>query len=195
LYSIEQGIARGIVSPPIRVRWAGWESDTTRLWRAGWEISAEQDYYMDVLRIALKHKEAQMYGISNPIPYREIVSAGPFNEREILAKIGLDMAIASDITLNIVDTSLPKFEPVEAKPTFIERKIYHLEDLKIFKPSPKDAQEVLLDMPTIDEVLKYALKLQEPIQAELREKKRRAEKFAEKARVDSELKAELRLVA
>lgn len=194
---LDDGLIRGIISPPIRVRWAGWESDTTRLYRHGWEISAEQDYYQDVLRIALKHKEAKMYGISNPIRYRELAHAGlgQMKMEEILREIGLDVALANDITLNIVDTSLPKFEPIEAQPTFIERKIYHLEDLKIFKTRPKDAQEVLLDMPTIDEVLKYALKLQAPAQAELREKKRRAEAFKERARVDSELKAELRLVA
>lgn len=196
---LDDGFIRGIISPPIRVRWAGFESDTTRLWRAGWEISAEQDFYQDVLRIALKHKEARVYGISNPIAYREIAQAGlgsmkmKMKMNEILAEIGLDVRLANELRLEIHSTELPRFEPVEAQPTFIERKIYTLEDLKIFKTRPKDAQEVLLDMPTIDEVLKYALKLQEPTQAELREKKRRAEQM--KARVDSEVKAELRLVA
>jgi hypothetical protein len=186
-----------LLSPPVKIHWAGWESDTLRLSRSGWDISVEQDYYEDSLRFALRHKEARVYGISEPIPYREVAQAGlpPGKISEIISQMGVRVSLANEFQIIIQETMMPRFEPGDMTPSITERKIYHIEDLKIFKTRPPDAQEVLLDMPTIDEVLKYALKLQEPIQAELREKKRKAEALEKKAHMDSELKAELRLVA
>jgi hypothetical protein len=187
-----------LLSPPIKVHWAGWESDTLRLSRAGWDISVDQDIARDVLRIALRHTEGKVYGWSQPIQYRDLAMesrGNPGMYMKMLESIGLQVMLANDLTITIMEPMPLTFEPGEMVPSFSDRKIQHIEDFKIFKTQPKDAQEVLLDMPTLDEVLKYACKLQEPKQKEIRAKQLAAQKVFEGARPDSDVKAELRLIA
>ncbi len=47
-----------ILSRPLRVHWAGWETDTYRLQRSGWKISAMQDVRGNRLQMAFRHNGA-----------------------------------------------------------------------------------------------------------------------------------------
>lgn len=51
---------------PVKLHWAGWETDTLRLQAAGWQLSAEQDCQRDAMRIGLQHTRHDCQGITRP---------------------------------------------------------------------------------------------------------------------------------
>ena len=62
-------------SPPIRVTWAGWQSDTYTLSRDGWEIAANEDFdhiFKQRVRVAMHHPTMKLYGISDGFGFDHI---------------------------------------------------------------------------------------------------------------------------
>lgn len=49
---------------PVKLHWAGWETDTLRLQSAGWSIAAEQDPTYDRMRLAIAHHRYDVRGLS-----------------------------------------------------------------------------------------------------------------------------------
>jgi hypothetical protein len=62
--SWEDPIFPRLISRPVRVHWMGWETDTYKLQQAGWQISAEQSVERRTLRMCIKHRDADMVGLS-----------------------------------------------------------------------------------------------------------------------------------
>lgn len=180
-----------MLSPPIRVEWLGWESDTHTLGHHGWDFSVCKDECNLSLKIAMRHKESGAYGFSNNLDYSAM-----FYEAMEHHRIPMDCRLKFNITIAHT-VSIVMSEPVRAWEAFDPipqiTRLESMDDFNIFKTIPKDTKEVLLDKPSLDDVLKYALKLQEPIQKELREKELKARE--REAKMSSELKAELRMVA
>lgn len=152
---------------------AGFESDTFRLQRSGWQISAEEDHYNYSLRIAIKHPELKLYGISNVIAHRMF-------ERDLRGRdSGLEVLIEriSAGDLQIVTTVGPMqswemFNPVDAEPRLILTEARSIEDFKIFRPLAKE-KEIIVPKESVSELLERIHQLQDPKQTEIREKKRK----------------------
>ena len=164
-------------SEPIKCQWLGWESDTFRLQQHGWQISADQAHLHDGMAIAIKFPEAPYYGISEYMRPEfmsyEVSQMGHNDRLRWLAKRGVHfrMSLANHIQIEHMG-NVPSFVPIDATPVVdMEGKIMRLDEMKWFHPIPKE--EVVVEPPSFDDILKMALDHQAPKQKELREKARR----------------------
>lgn len=180
-----------ILSRPMKLIWAGWETDTLKLQQAGWELSAQQDYAMDMLRIAMRHKHLNVVGMSNGIDYRQVVHA-PLNTAPFYDAVNL--GISYRIEQQCLNFSPEAFNPIDATPRMTDRTIHHLEELQIFKTVNQDAKEIYLSEASMSDILNVALSKQDDRQAEIRQRMIKDQEISDMTKRDSNVQAELRLV-
>lgn len=159
-----------LLSAPIDVVWGGWTATTTQLQQAGWEISAEQDIQYATLRIALRHRDFRMYGLSQRIPVDYFEMA----RRNIPMKLTIRIEhMASQLNLNIIETSgLSGFAPVDAYPQMVDTQRKSIEDFKIFATPLARTEEIIVDPSQVGELLEKIKKAQAQGQSEIRERNR-----------------------
>lgn len=178
---------RHILSKPIKIRWAGWESNTLSLQNAGWEISAQEMIGSYKLRIAIRNTKLRAQGISDEINFDY------FEYRDFPY---MDVGIMSmDLSQNIVVTrpiSADIFEAVDARPMYTDNKLT-LDDFAYFKKVNHNVQDIFLKEASMQDILQLALERQEPKQTEIRDKLLKEKEYKDFRR-DSNVKAELRLV-
>lgn len=156
-----------VLSRPAEVFWAGWRSTTTALQQQGWQMAAEQDFASFSLRVAFRHRDLKMYMVSErirDIDYFEV-------HRGSMPTIYIAHA-ASRLDMVIHETQMPRYEPVDAYPQFVERKIVSMDDLKIFAPPLVRTEELIVDPQTVDEMLQKIREMQAPEQQRIRAKQR-----------------------
>lgn len=56
-----------ILSQPVRVHWNGWETDTLRLQRTGWDLAVDYDSRYERYRLAARHRDANLWGLAEPL--------------------------------------------------------------------------------------------------------------------------------
>lgn len=181
-----------VLSQPIRLHWAGWESDTFTLQRAGWQLAAEQDVYDNALQVFLKHPMLKTTGISDRIEFKYLQDYR-FG-KDYFRNIVLNCNLSSGHM--IYETSLPSIaavQAIDATPSFIEIQRMRLEDAEFFRTIDTNIQQVTLEKATLAEVLDFALQKQKPRQDEIRRALLKRDHL-EKIGRNTELKAELRLV-
>lgn len=137
-----------VISRPCRVFWQGWETTTTRLQQNGWEISAEQDYYRDMIRLAFRNKTMTLYALSSAISWVEARNDPIFHINHIASRIEV---------LNIAD-NLSLFEPIDAIPQYSQS----IEDYKIFATPLTRTKELIVDPNDVNELLGRIIDLQKP---------------------------------
>lgn len=150
-----------ILSRPWVIHWAGWKTDTYRLQQSGWSLSAQQDINYGSLRIAMKHEQCQLYGLTNIIDhdYYENIRDPHDTPRQELHVVHM----ASRFTVNIHETlSATAFSPIDAKPCIASRKIVTLDDLAHFAPPLVRTKEIILPEMEVPELLEMILKKQQP---------------------------------
>jgi len=157
---------RRLLSYPMKVHWAGWESDTYRLQQAGWSISANQDVCRMQIRLAIRHDAAQMRGLSagvdydyyamNKVDYRTMMPVIPFNV------MGRDVRVTEFGD----PAAWGAYQPIDAMPQFVERRVSRLDDLVHFAPSLARTQQIILPEDSVPELLERIRKLQEPARIE-----------------------------
>lgn len=174
-----------IDSYPIKIRFAGWESDTYTLQKAGWQIAARQCPEPlaggTILQLILRHEPTKLHAITHPSRVQPYVMgmSGYFNDiNHMIAKVGLDvMAMGTDVRAEIITMpsgfSFASFEAVDCEPRTIEIEHVGLSDLKIFRPISSDAPEIIIPTHSVAEMMDLVLKLQDPVQKEIREKRRK----------------------
>lgn len=165
-----------IKNPIFKVHWAGWEADTLSLQRNGWQISAEQDMMRMAIRFAFKHEAYRIYGVSDLVSELDVMGYhGRFNPkmtgtfREFPTVTIRHMASNIDV---IVHTNFSSFTPINAVPEFLTQERKHIDDFKLFRPIDK-INEIVIARPNAEGLLQEILKLQDPKQAEIREKRRK----------------------
>lgn len=186
-----------LMSVPIDLYWAGWRTTTAELARNGWDISVREDYMRDAFQMVMQFKHGRgntIYGMTSAIPYRELVHAEAHMLQQMIGP--LMVRLCTELRIEVHTTSLEEwtFQPAEAAyPSLVEREIRSIKDLKLFKtiPQQKEIQEVIIDEPTLDEILELALEKQSPKQAEIRERMLKAEEYG--AKLDSDYRAALRV--
>ena len=171
---------------PIKLLWAGWQTDTYTLGKFGWSISVEQNQIEATFQLALRHKQLNIHGISDRISFEY--------EGILRGKPGpvINMRLANDFLVNITNpVGLEAFEPIDTIPAYIsEFKVQRMSDLNIFQAlSKRIEKEVYLKPDSMSEILNMALAQQDPIQTELRQKM-----ISKNYRLSSEPVAQLRLI-
>jgi hypothetical protein len=156
-------------NPIIKVYWAGWQSNTHELQRNGWQLSIEEDFYSMRFRVALKHPQYKMYGISHPCSYDYQRSMNDM-AWQALPEIPMNHMV-SEMRINIMD-NLANFKPIDAEPQIIHNEIKSIEDMKLFKPI-NHSKDIVIAPANVNELLESVLKQQDSKQMEIREKKRK----------------------
>ena len=168
---------------PMRVEFAGLSGTTLSMGQAGWEISLEQgmDYMYNAyrLRLAGRHQGMGLRCISMPIniDIRHLemrMGANPLEMTRSLPPIQI-YTVAQQINIEMVEYEKPwDFKSVDYRPMLTKRTLKSLDDLYIFKPINENT-EILVPEYSIPELQEMILKIQEPIQKEIRERRRREE--------------------
>lgn len=176
---------------PIKLHWLGWETDTQRLQRFGWNISAHQDVAYRQMGLAIKHRELPIEGMAgvDAWEYQYLHQHPHAHQREIHAQV-FKMNLAHHLTIRHVG-ELPLHHPVDAELSYTSERITSLQEMAHFK-TIGGAQDIYLKEASMDEILEFALKKQEPRQAEIRKRMMREKEMS--AMQSNELKASLRLV-
>ena len=182
-----------ILNKPVRLNWAGWETDTYQLGRLGWQISAKQDVYRNTMGIAINHPHLQIQGISivEEFLFRELMEGRCAPRLPITLQF---QTMAREVYINTVDSQEIGFSAVDFQPTVCESRITKLEDFANFKTIsevPKNA--IYLKEANIDQILQMALKKQAPEQDRIRQEVLRQQEL-QSLRMGT-LHTELRLVA
>jgi hypothetical protein len=154
---------KGVYSAPIRLFWAGWETDTLRLQQAGWQLSVEQHVRTDMMRIYMKHEGMQMQALTDTFGFRYRTAVQDFEGAYVSGLRIPVQAMARHITFNIVgsvDWSVAR--PVDAMPQMRERELRSMEDLVHFAPLLTRTHEVLLTDAEVPDMLAEILKRQDP---------------------------------
>jgi len=68
-----------ILSQPIRVYFAGFESDTLRMQHVGWELSAQENIHDLTMQVAFRHKQMKIFALSDKIAFNYIEACDNHN--------------------------------------------------------------------------------------------------------------------
>lgn len=182
-----------LLNRPVRVQWAGWETDTYQLGCAGWEISAQQDIHYNSMRIAINHPTIRVQGISN-------VDTFMFQDMmEGRCNPVLPVVLRFETMQHVVNVQSMKspgidFYAVDHMPRMVEQQIESLNDFANFgtaREMPK--HEVYLHEANMNQILEMALQQQEPEQERIRSEIIRSQELRQ-LRLGT-LHTELRMVA
>lgn len=183
---------RRFLNQPIKLRWAGWETDTYALGAQGWQISAEQDVILNRIRIAINHPEAQIQGITEmeQFLFRDIMEGRLSPALPTMLNF---KTLSHQIYVNTMGHDVD-FSAVDFRPQIAEQEVKSLQDFAHFSTIaevPKN--EVYLHEANINQILEMALKRQEPEQEQIRQEMIKREELRNYRR--GTLHTELRLVA
>jgi hypothetical protein len=163
------------VSPVAKVYWAGWESNTYALQRAGWQLAKKDCYPGHRYQFAFSHPQYRFWGLSEPVDMRDAIMAVTIDGR----RSGYNMPpivirhMASDLRIETRDATYDSmFMPIDATPGIEQVHTISMADMDIFRIIG-DAKEILVPEPNVSELLSQIIEKQAPYQKELREKRRR----------------------
>lgn len=184
-----------VQSPPMRVEWAGFQSDTYTMQRCGWEISISDNEYNLAITLAVRHKESGLYGLSRQVDKTCIANFIRHSSLTsivfIIDRLAYDIRYSGEV--ETIREYFSSFVPVDATPRIVEMDFQDvsIRDFKIFHEVNIDAKEVYLRHASLEEVLELALQKQAPMQDRIRRKMLEDERLKRA----SSCRAELRLIA
>lgn len=160
-----------MLSRPVGVVWAGWESNTHRLQQGGWELAVEYDPHRDMYRLMIHSHQGALYGLSSATHLdKRLADAWNEDMPNAFQMQGLARSLEV-IRHEEMGGSFADFKQIDATPQWLpERKIECIEDFNIFKIITTRAEEIIIekaDMSVIEHL--QAIKdLQSGTQAEIR---------------------------
>jgi len=161
-----------LLSKPFEIRWGGWSAMSTHLQQAGWEISAEEDFQSLGLRIALRHRDFQMYGMSEMIRFDYFENVR-FDGRR-LPTINIQWMVNKAVITSLHD-DLSEFRPIDARPQMMKMERKDIEDFSIFATPLVRTEEIIIEPETVAECMEIIKKIQKPEQEAIRDRRRLAE--------------------
>lgn len=165
-------------NPICRVYFAGWESDTLKLQREGWEISAQQDPYRRDISLALYHRQSGLTALTNSKSFGSMAWATPYMA-ELAEVLSFNVVAMHN---NIRAMYMPmreqsvRWAPISCLPecsemTTVEKSIHDIVPFRSFNP---DAEQIVVAPDSVPQVLDLLLKCQVPA-AEARRTRQRKE--------------------
>lgn len=170
-------------NPPIPVHFAGFSSTTFELQRAGWDLSVERDQWKDAMRLALRHEAAGLYALTSHVTLRDMYAMP--SDPNWWQKIPPFQVVwcGSNARFQVMPhMGSFNFAPVSGIPEFaqVSYKDIDFRDAIPFRKISMDlTSEIIIDPNSVPELMSMILKLQDPKQMEIREKRRR-EAFKDK---------------
>lgn len=168
----------GYRSPPIPVRFEGFEATTTQLQRSGWELSSDEDYTYGDFQVAIFHRRLGVVGLSDRVRRTTLMTA--MNQRlswEEIEPIYVRRITRSHELLYCGPALVPDktyWHAIDAEPMFLERRPVRPEDLFMFRPADAPApQEIIADPETVADLMEKIVRLQKPDMDQIRERNRR----------------------
>lgn len=157
-----------LLSKPFDIIWGGFRASSIQLQQMGWELSAEQDYSRYGLRIALRHREHQMYGIS------EVVEVDYFDRSYATRLPPVHILNMGSKVQVILRDDLSAFTPIDAMPQVVpfQETVKDIEDFSIFATPLVRTEEIIVEPQTVAECLEHIKRIQLPEQAAIRERNR-----------------------
>jgi len=150
-----------LVNRPIRLNWAGWQSDTATLQQHGWSFSAEQNIAAMQMRLAMRHERHQIFGLTAPMDY-DFMGAAYCWDHHSQFEMPIQF-MASRLTAQIMENRATAFAPIDCQPMVIpERRIERIEDFAHFAPPLVRTQEIILPEEDVGDLLDRILKMQQP---------------------------------
>lgn len=148
-----------ILSSPIRLHWAGWETDTQRLQQAGWQLSANERVEYDEFELAFKHEQAGCYGYSQSVPFRYL---DMHDRTAALRSLSLDVQLTNRLHSQLHNVDFSHFNPIDAKAQYTEQPILNIEDYNIFAPALVTTKELVFDESSVSDLMEVILDKQDP---------------------------------
>lgn len=148
-----------LLSRPLRIEWAGWETNTYRLQQAGWKLSAEQDYYQNRMRLAMHHERMNLYAMSRMSEFEYELAA---RNREYELPMIVMQAMGREVFIQEHGSIDWGFNAIDAKPCFTDRKITRIEDLAHFAAPLVRCNEVIIPEESVPKLMERILELQQP---------------------------------
>jgi len=162
---------RRILSKPIPVHWAGFESNTLKLQNAGWEFSAEQSMENLQSRILIRHQAYQMHGCS------AFVATNFFGLQRGDEWDGIRFPIqwmtSGGVQVHRIQDNLSAFAAVDMQPQLqCQHEIKNIEDMALFAGvSLARTKEVIVDPATVPDLMAQILEMQTPARKEYYDEK------------------------
>ncbi len=152
-----------LASRPMRLHFAGWETDTYRLQQNGWQLSAVENIFDDSMQIAFQHQEYRMRGITHRIrrEYDMMMATGPNHVFDAPCHLATDF-ISHTHSL----TPFDRFKPIDAEPQFMQM-AQRMSENMIFAPNLARTQEIIVPDHSVDQLLDMMLNQQAGNRAEL----------------------------
>lgn len=163
-----------MLSHPIRLNWAGWESTTQRLYSAGWELSVQQDLYRSTMYVLFRHPQFGIQGgseVLENIPFSMMMAAHKdWAAQDRHAQWARDQILrVYTLGKNVrVQTERERefdFLPIDGMPQFCEVGSVDLDSIAHF--APHAGKEIYLPDLEVGELLDKILAKQLPVQQAL----------------------------
>jgi len=163
-----------MINPPIKIYFDGFDSDTYRLGRSGWEVHATQDDYLRHIGFMLIHKKTGLYLETSKV--RADLQAMAYDPQSLnlfIQKCEF-RPTAMDRSTRIEfrgGNPYESYQHVDHIPQMVEFEFKSIEDFFLFQP--KARKEIIVDPVDVAEMMKLILKKQNPKMQEIREKERK----------------------
>jgi len=151
-----------ILSQPLDIYFAGFKSNTINMQQAGWDISAHEDKREMTMQLAFRHRQLQMYGLSNKMAFNYYENRA---NHEYYRTVSLNIhQVAHNIIISYVNTlrGYNGFQEINATPECIDRKERSIEDLNFFSKAPREVivkpeKEIIIPEQDLDGLLDQIL--------------------------------------
>jgi hypothetical protein len=171
-----------VMSRPVRMFWAGWETDTHKLQKAGWALSAEQDPFRGSLRLAMRHVEHGWRGLTETRDWRHATEYDPavYHNPDRWPWLRADLAHQFSIvqTYPLASRFRPEveFAPIDATPQARKSEPKTFDEYCHFARLDRQ-HRIILPEESVPKLLERILELQQPARAERIRKEVRDERF------------------
>lgn len=174
-------------SPPCEVHMAGFKSDTYRLQAMGWQLSMDQDVYNSRIRLAIKHPDLGVVGLSEDSGY-DFLRRAHLKMNSALPVFQISHFSSAIMVHNLRAPQVEdwNFQPVDSTPHLHMEPAKDIEELILFSPSKVQAKEIIVAEREVSEILQELLQKQQPMQADIRDRIRREHERAIRAGLNIE---------
>lgn len=144
---------------PVKLHWAGWETDTLRLQSAGWTIAAEQDPHYDRMRLAIAHHRHDVRGLTPLMDFKYTMALRDPDHVRQLPPYPISLAHKLWIREHAVNqVSVSQWKLIDANPSIDMFNSVSIDDICHFKPQAVD--DLVVPEETVPELLQRIVDMQ-----------------------------------
>lgn len=154
---------RQILSKPMPVHWAGFESTTLKLQQAGWEFSAEQDYASLQTRLLMRHQAFQMHACSGYVDTDFFIDQRNADYWRNI-RFPIQWMTGGGVSVFKVVDNFDGMQPVDMHPQInSNHRVDAIEDLNLFAAPLVRTKEIIVAPDSVPELMDRILELQDPM--------------------------------